>query len=972
MRAPSLAAVTALIAGLLCHSAPAAERRPARTPRTAASAVSPVRLIPPLEGSEVATLGVESDGTRRLVAYGLRLLTRPDGSVEAAAEFFPLARNVSAVELPERLGRGFLFSLIASGRTSIWRAPSWTGPLEPFAELDFEIERLVPGFDRVYAQARRTGEWAALDPATGKALDIGSLPRSPNYGAMVFVDEWFGAVELPIRGTVVSFDAGNRWHRLELATLGLGRVGNELLVVTPEGRRALAADGTLRPLEGGGDNRADANEAPRRVSPEGPLGASPLRTALLRGFPDGPDHAIVAAQGAIGRVRLSDGRVLALREKVLSPSSSCVGIRLGKGFGFACGDPQGKTSVLAYEPPLAVRPVEEFETGRAISESGNGGLVIRGRCGPKARDNVPGVHCILTAAGERWELVPILNDRGVERVVVLSDGRAALLVPPRAGVQGSLVLASANGQSQSLPLKLASRDAASDILLKKGFWLDGFVEARDGSLRGWVTGQGVFAGVRIGLDGKVHPGPLQRSIERAVISGERALIVPATGIAAQSTDGGQSFTDADLPVEIEADPSKAAGSSNLEQGCSRLGCSFLGWLRVGWNGAAGSQPLAVAAQPKPTVLPSPGGGRWLLRCSPTGEVSPRIGAPALVRPRSVTEREDGQSSWLPLFEEPPPAIPKDAIAFDTGNEGQLRGYAWAPRGAEFGKTGKLTVAVADRYRIRDGVWTTRPAPSPWDDVALVSEVFGYEGSSPAVWNLTLDAGGRAGVLAISARGTTDLFAVEENRMAMLLVSASRNGIGTVLSTARLGTSYYVAAQEDGRNFRVFALESGRARLVGQYADVALGRTIAPTLVRSTRGDALGIWGRGAGWFVFPIDPQSGAVDRAIEVPARALASMPEPCAPDEEGYLLEGPVGIDPYADFVDGADEVSARGFEGRFVVSARGICLSELHARSEGVVESAIKSAKSGTSPLTASVPLVLADRASGGRRWGFRCSR
>ena len=58
-------------------------------------------------------------------------------------------------------------------------------------------ERLIAGFDRVYAQAKRSGEWGALDPATGKGLDLGSLPRSPNYGSMVFADEWFGAVELP-------------------------------------------------------------------------------------------------------------------------------------------------------------------------------------------------------------------------------------------------------------------------------------------------------------------------------------------------------------------------------------------------------------------------------------------------------------------------------------------------------------------------------------------------------------------------------------------------------------------------------------------------------------------------------------------------------------------------------------------------------------------------------------------------------
>lgn len=547
-----------------------------------------VRLVPPLTGAEVATLGVESDGTRRLVAFGLRMLARPDGSVETAREFFPLSRNVNAVELPARLGQGFLFSVIASGRTAIWRAPSWTGPLKPFAELDFELERLIAGFDRVYVQARRSGEWGALDATTGKGMDLGSLPASPSYGAMVFVDEWFGAVELPVRGTVVSFDAGNHWHPLGLPTLGLGRHGSELLIVAPEGRRALGADGVMRPLETA-DRR---NDAPRRIQPESPLGPIPLRTALLRGFPDGAGNAMVIAGGTLARVRLADGRVVESRDRAVPVSSSCTGIRLGTGFGFVCGEPQGKTQILAFEPPLSLRVVEQFETPRAVSESGNGGLVIRGRCGPRAADAAPGVHCIRTPSGARWELLPILGDGGAERVVALRDGRAALLSPPRRGAGGVLVLAAADGKTRSIPLKIESRDRTAAGLLKKGFWLDGFTEANDGSLRGWVAGQGVFAGVRVALDGAVRAGPLQRSIERALLSGERALIVPATGIAEQSTDGGMSWSDADLPVELEADVTKVqTPSAELEQGCSRLGCAFLGWLRVGWNGPTGSQPL---------------------------------------------------------------------------------------------------------------------------------------------------------------------------------------------------------------------------------------------------------------------------------------------------------------------------------------------------------------------------------------------
>lgn len=958
MRAPAalLATFLALLGQL--GTGDAQSSADTRSPTPSASSV---RLVPPLDGAEVATLGVESDGTRRLLSYGLRLLARPDGSVETASEFFPLARNVQAIELPERLGRGFLFSLVTAGRTALWKAPSFTGKLEPFAELSFEVERIVAGFDRVYVQAKPNGEWAALDARTGHGMDLGSLPRSPNFGAMAFVDEWFGAVELPVRGTVVSFDAGNRWHSVGLSVMGLGRFGGELLLVTPDGRRALGPDGALRTLESG---NGELDSAEHRVIPEGPFGAIPLRTAVLRGFPESPEVAVVASRGALGRIRLRDGRVLAVREKALSPTSQCTAVRVGEGFGFVCSEPQGKTRLFAFEPPLSVRALEEFESPRAINESGNGALVIRGSCRPKARDARSGTYCIRTPKGERWELAPEVPDQGTERVVALGDGGAAWLVPPRPALEGTLTVTTANRKTRSLPLSLEGVEPASQSLLKKGFWLDGWVESRDGSLRGWVTGQGVFVGVRINREGSVRTGPIQRNIERVILSGERALVIPAMGVAEQTTNGGQSYTEVDLPVEIDTDPSKAVnGSLTLEQGCSRLGCAFLGWLRVGWNGPRGSEPLVTADAPSPTRLPGPGGGRWLLHCTPTGDVSPRV-APAPPPERSESSQ---RTSWLPLLEAPAPVIPREAVGFDTGNAGQLRGYAWAPRGADFGKSGKFTLSVADRFRVQGGVWSTAPSPSPWTDMAHVAEVFGYESASPSSWSFTLDSGGRAGILAITARGSTELFAVEEKRRIDPLVNASRQGVGAVTSSVRIGSTFYVAAQEEGKTYRIFALESGRARLVTQFSDVPFGRSIAPTLVRSTRGDALGIWGRGSGWFVFPLDLTNGRFDAPLEISARELAHMPAPCAPDEEGYLLEGVVGLDPYADLPNG-ENLGARGFEGRFVVGPRGICVSELTARTERVPT--WERPRASSSP-KASVPLVLSERSEGGRRWGFRCA-
>src|SRR5262249_41677209 len=154
----------------------------------------------------------------------------------------------------------------------------------------------------------------------------------------------------------------------------------------------------------------------------------------------------------LGRIRLSDGRVLGVREKAFTQASQCMALHVGAGFGFVCSEPQGRTRVFAFEPPLSVRPLAEFEGPRAIAESGNGALAIHGRCAPKSMDVRPGVHCILTPEGERWELEPVVAEPGMERVVALRDGSAAWIVPPRLDSAGSLVLASSDGKKRSVPL----------------------------------------------------------------------------------------------------------------------------------------------------------------------------------------------------------------------------------------------------------------------------------------------------------------------------------------------------------------------------------------------------------------------------------------------------------------------------------------------------------------------------------------
>ncbi|MFZ5890959.1 MAG: hypothetical protein ACOY0T_07905 [Myxococcota bacterium] len=927
-------------------------------------AAARARLLSPFEGPEVNTLGVEADGTRRTVAHGLRALVHPDGSIEMAEEAFPLARPVQLVELPRRFGHGFLFAMSGSGRASLWLAKSFTDKLVPFAALDFEIERVVPGFDRLYLQARRSGDWIALDAENGAGSERGSLPPSPTYGTMAFADAWFGAVELPIQGVVASFDAGGSWHALPRQYKLVGEDGGEIVLAAPDGRKKLAPDGTLRAIE---QSQNEPNATMRRAGNEGPAGANPLATAVLRGIADSANTALVLYRGALTRVQLSNGHVLESRARLVAPSANCSALSLGKGIGFVCQEPHGKTQIHAFKAPLSLELVESFEGPRAVLASGNGGLVLRGACGSSRADAArPDVLCVRTPNGAHFEVAG-KREPG-ERVLALRDGSAAVIVPPQRDKPGMLLRVQPNGAESARPLVLDDGEEGVRALVGKGFWSDAWVENDKGELSGWVIGQSGFVGVRIANDGHMRAGVLRRRVERALFSGERALVVAAAGIAEQSVDGGRTYTDVDLPPELTLEaPKIQALGPGLEQGCSALGCAFAGWLRVGWDGPSGGKPLAVAALPKPTSLPQPGGGRWLLRCAPTGEVS----APALPGANATGNTEGQSAPWLPLWEQAAPQRPRDSLAFDTGADAELRAYIWAPRGADFGKAGRFSIAALDVHRVRDGVWRTLVGPSPWSDPAQVSEIFGYEGSVSSAWHINLDPSGRSGILSVSARGNTELFAVAENRGVVSLLNASRSGVGALASAVEMESGFYVAAQEEPRSLRVFALEGNDARLLGQYADLPQGRGVVPLLVRSTRRDALAIWTRGPGWYVFPLDLRNGAVGRAIEISARELSRLPRSCEPDEDGYLLEGPVGVEPYAEFVDGAEKVVASSFVGRFIVSERGVCVASLAARADDPMDRKLSPrTKSSARAESLRVPLVVSDRSERGRRWGFRC--
>jgi len=391
--------------------------------------------------------------------------------------------------------------------------------------------------------------------------------------------------------------------------------------------------------------------------------------------------------------------------------------------------------------------------------------------------------------------------------------------------------------------------------------------------------------------------------------------------------------------------------------------------------------LAAPAAPARVAFPGPGGSRWLLRCAPSGEVS----APALpFRPptpasgrrlhRAAVADEPELQPLSPFLDQPAPTLPDNFEGVDAGTElagVQLRLYVYGPRGADWTKSGSLSIAFADRFATKQGVRVTANARSPWPDSTSAADAIGAEPSTNSAGLVAaLDPSGTAGALLLNSRGTLDLFVFEAGRVPQHLANVGRLGLGPHFSgvvktkTGVLFGSY----DESSRTFRVY-------RVAGQDLEVALEVTDIPPprganaeLVRSAAGDALAIWVRGTGWFVHPLDLETGLVDAPYLVTPAKLATMPEVCAEGAEGFVLTGPVTPDPFAQAPPGT---SLRAFEGRFRVSSLGVCLEALAAQGEAGSATAKTALSTPHAAGRVSVAATLTERKPLGRRVEMRCS-
>jgi hypothetical protein len=951
--------------------------------KPAPSAEDGPRLFPPLSGVATTAAGEERDGTRRLVAYGLRVLLRPSGAVELAREYLPAARTVQSLELPARLGSGFLFYVVASSATLFFRAASFTGDLTPFARLDFEVDQVIAGFDRVYLISHRPERLVALDAEHGTALGLGGLPPSPAYDKLAFVDAWFGAAVVPLRGTLVTFDAGASWRPLAFVATGIEVHDGALRLTGPGGVLELDANGTLTRRDLDAPTLAPENPAAQalRAAPSAPvesgaaldvLGRNALKLAVLRGFLDHDGSLVVANSGVLMRVRARDGKLLASDAHAYPGGGECSALPLGRGFGFACSDGADLTTLYTFLSPFGMRRLRSFSGARYVASSGNGALVIRGSC--EGSGSLPGAYCIADNS-QKFREIHVRGDLGAERVVALADGRVAVIVPPRLGAPGFLSLIDAHAPERRIELKLPA-PAPAVHLLEKGLWLDGFVEQPSG-LSGWVVGAEPFAGVRVALDGTVTLSPPENSIDRALLSGTHALLVARSGRARESSDSGFEWSDVELPPEFDA--SRALVDDARLQGCSELGCAFAGFVRLGFRAGNTAPRLRMAALPDSTPLPSPGGGRWLLHCEATGEVS-EPALPLGARLRGPGRADDAATApWAPFLELAPPALGSGEVGYDaTSNEADaalFHGYVWGQRGADWARAGHIQLRALDRFRIQGGPFQSAVTRSPWLDATAAAESFGFDGTgNPVSWRAVLGTGQRSAAVLVSSHGLLDLLLFEEGKTVAHVPNAGRVGFnfGTLSSVVKVSDTWYASSFNENHALTVSRILGNHVERLAEYPD--LGHDIASaTLVRGAHGDELGIWVTGRGWHLFPIDPRSHAVQNPLSQSFADLAHLPLPCPVDADGFLLTGGLSLEPSLHFSGDSEDINARHVEAEFVWSARGLCTRALAADTESLVSRTVPTHRDrAASPNpSATVPLTLSERRPQGRRWGYLCA-
>ena len=900
----------------------------------------------PESGEGAETLGKLPDGTSQMVLQRLRIELTPTGGLRRAHDLLPTNRGgTSAMALPDRLGGGHLFVSTSSGST-LWRARTFLGRLEALVKLPSGAVQVAAGVDRLLVRSPTSDRTWGVDPDTGAIEAPLPLPPAPRFGPITFVDGWRGAVFADLQGLLVTHDAGATWRPVAVteAPRQLTAEGGLVAAQLTSGRVRIDPD-TGAVIDGAGVPVA-APASSARTATRGPWGAArPLRVAIEDGWPLLDGTSVAMRQGRVGRVRLEDGEVL---EASFTPipgeeTASCQAVRFGVDVGFVCGAPGRGTTVYAYEPPTSARLVMSFDAPRAVMPSQNGWLVVRGGC---ARDATPapGRYCVVGPAGAARE-VSAVGNVGVERVVALSDGRVAVVVPPR-DTDGQLLILPAVDRPGAIQA-LALRPDENAPILRRGLWLDGMSEVAPGELGGWSEASGLLAGVRVKLDdGSATAGPLQEGTHVA-IAGQRAFSALGADQMNETLDGGLTWKPVIAPP--------ALGQGKLQPGlhCGAGGCAIPfergAWVRVGWGAPVDPTDLEEAPE-RPAAAPE----RIIntpLRM--TCEVVRRETRREPPTPGAMTMRmyPPGLNPMSDPSTAPPPIVPFQGVAPPTTPAGSLqlsegtatgapaRLYGWVPRGVAAGRSGRAQLRFFDRFDPVSPVRSTALSQMPWRDEQALRDAFGLGAGSLALHSL-IDPSGRAMLLASCQNAGCELHGAVAGRPLIPLPLPDEDTMARVFSPSAsavwLDESFYLA-HNMGSQVTVWRLEPDQPRQLARLPRITGFNNMSSqvTLVRRARSRQLGLLSRGGGQpgrsdvdlFVLPIDPTSGQVGTQIRLGPADLSWTPtRVCGADDDGWLIDVSLPVQPVLRMPAG---VRMNDIEVRARLDPSSVCIDALSAQ-------------------------------------------
>jgi hypothetical protein len=191
----------------------------------------------------------------------------------------------------------------------------------------------------------------------------------------------------------------------------------------------------------------------------------------------------------------------------------------------------------------------------------------------------------------------------------------------------------------------------------------------------------------------------------------------------------------------------------------------------------------------------------------------------------------------------------------------------------------------------------------------------------------------------------------------------------------LGTWYLGSFKN--KTVSIHRVSDGQLSRLGQYPIYAEDGRVAVRLIQNTEANALAVWERSsaAGWYLFPIDRDTGEAGPALSLPLASLGRPPPACPSEQSGWAMVSSVPLtasgrsesNTQIQFSGGAEGLRTKALRARVIVDDAGICLDALAARADGSLPTTTRlevgHARAG------SVHMTVSDE-SNDLRWGFRC--